>query len=131
MEEISHLINATPWVFHKVIAQTKNEPSSYTIRCLVDHNNSNEDEIQDLYQAFIDVCVRSVASNSVGHVRLQLEYPDITSMDPVFDISRTCELFKKEGPASGFLTMKVSYYDNQLSKHQSYFRQIACPIIIQ
>lgn len=126
MEEISHLIDAAPKVFHQVIAQTNDQTSSCNIRCLVDHNFLNDDEIQDMYQAFVDVCIRSVASNTIDNIKVQLEYPDITCIDVSFDVARTCEIFKKSGPVASSITLKITYFNSHLSRYTSYFKEIAC-----
>lgn len=126
MEEISHLIAATPKVFHQVLAHTNTLTGAHNIRCLVDPNFIIEDEIDDMFQAVIDICTRHVAQNRLGNVKITLEYPDIASIDINFDVSRSCELFKKSGPSSSTITMKVMYFNSRESKYHAYFQDIKC-----
>lgn len=90
-------MKATPQIFTgiNVIENHRDDQKrDVLIRCHVDAGMESEDEIDDLFQAIVDISCRMVAREEYVTVSINLELPDLSSPEPEFLVSRRVEVVK-------------------------------------
>ena len=95
MQEISQLVESTPLIFHKVSMSLQEHDASCIIQCKVEPGYDDEDQVLDIYQAIIDICLRQVAYDTFTKATIDLEYPDESSFDMQYGLATRIVLYKR------------------------------------